>query len=300
MKLPPDQRGHCSGSWNEMGSSIQPITPVDTSGLFAPLHRELIQLLSGISEADWSRPIVAGSWEVRDFVAHLIDGQMRRLSFQRDGASLPVPRIPISDYESLVAHLNELNGEWVRAMRRVSPIQLLSLLNRVGEEFAEFMEGLDPEGVAVFPVAWAGEEESRNWMDVGRDYTELWHHQAQVRQAVGAAPLNAREWLFPVLDLGIRAVHRSWADFEREPGTVLLVEVAGEAGGYWSIVREQGVWAIYRGAHPNPTTTASMSADSAWRLLFNVLDPSEAEEEISYSGDRSLFARFLGVRGVMV
>jgi len=283
-----------------MGSSLESLTPVDTSGLFAPLHRELIQLLSGLSEADWSRPTMAGSWQVRDVVAHLIDGQMRRLSFQRDGAALPVPRRPISDYELLVAHLNALNAEWVRAMRRVSPRQLLSLLDGVGEEFAEFMAGLDPEGVAVFPVAWAGEEESKNWMDVGRDYTELWHHQAQIRQAVGAAPLDAREWLFPVLDLGIRAVHRSWSDFEREPGTVLLVEVAGEAGGYWSIVREEGVWVIYQGAHPNPTTKASMSAESAWRLLFNALDPSEAEAEISNSGDRSLFTRFLSVRGVMV
>jgi uncharacterized protein (TIGR03083 family) len=265
-----------------------------------PLHRELIHLLSGLSDVDWSRPTVAGSWEVRDVVAHLIDGQMRRLSFQRDGAPPPSPQSPIEDYESLVAYLDDLNADWVRAMRRVSARQLLSLLERVGWEYAEFVAGLNPDEVAFFPVAWAGEAESRTWMDVGREYTELWHHQAQIRQAVGADPLGSREWLFPVLDLGIRAVYRSWSDFECESGSVLLVEVEGEAGGHWSIVREKGRWVIYRGTHPNPTTVASMSTDSAWQLWFNALDPSRAEAEISYSGDRALFARFLSVRAVMV
>lgn len=283
-----------------MGSSLQSLTPLDTSGFFAPLHQELIQLLSGLSATDWTLPTVAGSWEVRDVVAHLIDGQMRRLSIHRDGAPLPAPLSPIEDYESLVAHLNDLNAEWVWAMRRVSVRQLLSLLDRIGPEYADFMAGLDPDGVAFFPVTWAGEDESKNWMDVGRDYTELWHHQAQIRRAVGADSLDSRKWLFPVLDLGIRAVYRSWSDFEYESGSVLLVEVEGDAGGHWSIVREEGKWVIYRGAHPTPTTVASMSTDSAWRLLFNALDPSSAETEISFSGDRALFSRLLGVRGVMV
>jgi uncharacterized protein (TIGR03083 family) len=259
-----------------------------------------MHLLFGLSDTDWSLPTVAGSWEVRDVVAHLIDGQMRRLSFQRDGTPIPSPRSPVKGYESLVVYLDELNAEWVRAMRRVSTRQLLSLLDRVGREYADFVSGLNPDEVAFFPVAWAGEAESKTWMDVGRDYTEFWHHQAQIRQATGADTLGSRAWLFPVLDLGIRAVYRSWSDFEYETGSALLVEVEGEAGGHWSIVREDARWVIYRGTHPNPTTVASMSTDSAWRLLFNALDPSQAEAEISYSGDRALFSRFLSVRGVMV
>jgi hypothetical protein len=43
-----------------------------------------------------------------------------------------------------------------------------------------------------------------------------------------------------------------------------------------------------------------MSTATAWRLLFNGLDPSGAEEEITYPGDRRLFLRFLEVRSVMV
>jgi hypothetical protein len=185
-------------------------------------------------------------------------------------------------------------------MRRVSERQLLALLDRVGREYADFMAKVDPDGVAFFPVLWAGEAETKAWMDVGRDYTELWHHQAQIRLAVGAEMLGSRKLSFPVLDLGMRAVHRSWSDFEYESGSVLLVEVEGEAGGYWSIVREGEKWVVYRGVHPAPTTQTSMSTDTAWRLLFNALDPLTAEEEITFSGDQALFSRFLGVRSVMV
>jgi hypothetical protein len=33
-------------------------------------------------------------------------------------------------------------------------------------------------------VAWAGEAESKNWFHVARDYSEKWHHQQQIREAV--------------------------------------------------------------------------------------------------------------------
>ena len=44
---------------------------------------------------------------------------------------------------------------------------------------------LPSHGRAIFSVAWAGESESENWFDVARDYTERWHHQQQIRDAVG-------------------------------------------------------------------------------------------------------------------
>ena len=37
------------------------------------------------------RPTVAGEWRVRDVVAHILDGSLRRLSFHRDGQTPPAP-----------------------------------------------------------------------------------------------------------------------------------------------------------------------------------------------------------------
>ena len=46
------------------------------------------------------------------------------------------------------------------------------------KESAEYHQALDPFGAAMFPVSWAGEEESTNWFDTAREFTERWHHQA--------------------------------------------------------------------------------------------------------------------------
>ena len=61
-----------------------PLAPCHTADLFQPLHTELVSVLKSLAPADWLRPTVAPKWRVRDIAAHLLDGQLRRLSAQRD------------------------------------------------------------------------------------------------------------------------------------------------------------------------------------------------------------------------
>jgi hypothetical protein len=68
---------------------MEPVKPILVADLFPGLHAELIALLRGLAQEDWSRPTVAGAWTVKDVAAHLLDVQLRRLSAQRDGARLP-------------------------------------------------------------------------------------------------------------------------------------------------------------------------------------------------------------------
>jgi hypothetical protein len=57
----------------------------------------------------------------------------------------------------------------------------------------------------VFSVAWAGEAESKNWFHVARDYSEKWHHQQQIREAVGqTAELLTPALYRPLLDTLLR------------------------------------------------------------------------------------------------
>ena len=56
----------------------------------------------------------------------------------------------------------------------------------------------------MFPVSWAGEEESANWFDTAREFTERWHHQQQIRLAVDKPGIMTREFYFPVLDCFMR------------------------------------------------------------------------------------------------
>src|SRR5438270_2949035 len=158
-------------------------------------------LLRGLSTEEWQRPTVAPRWRVRDVAAHLLDGQLRKLAAVRDGHLLPP-----DGAEGVLALINSLNAGGVAYAQRLSTRLLVDLHDVVGRWSVAFVEALDPNADAVFPVAWAGEERSANWMDSGREYTEWWHHQMQIRDAAGRSPLLLeRQWLEPLLDFSLRA-----------------------------------------------------------------------------------------------
>lgn len=256
-------------------------------------------VLRSLPPADWDRRTLAKDWAVRDVVAHLVDGDLRRLSFHRDRHPVPDPEKPIDGYEELVGFINDLNRRWIQVAKRFSPAVLMGLLDRSGREVADFVESLDPFAPGLFSVAWAGEDVSLNWMDIGREYTERWHHQQQIREAVGASLLLADRWMRPLLELSVRAFPKSFASVTAEPGAEIQVAITGSGGGTWTLVLEDDGWAIYEGSGPEPDAIIRVAADKAWRIFYNAL---EAEEGIDFeiSGNRELTRAFASTRAVMV
>src|SRR5439155_7549421 len=112
--------------------------------------------------------------------------------------------------------------------------------------------------------------------DAGREYTEWWHHQMQIRDAVGAPLLLERRWLVPLLELSVRALPRAYEGVPASEGAVVVLEVSGDAGGRFSLAREHGVWRLYRGAPSRPDAAIRMDPDASWRLLYNALPRGEA------------------------
>src|SRR5918997_1642592 len=98
-------------------SGLTPVGPVNLTPLFPGLHSELMSLLRGLDPSDWSKSTACPLWSVKDIVAHLLDGCLRRLSFGRDRLD-STPDRSISTYADLVAYLNELNARWIAASRR--------------------------------------------------------------------------------------------------------------------------------------------------------------------------------------
>ena len=270
----------------------------ETAELFLPLQRELVSLLRGLAEADWTRPTLARRWTVKDVAAHLLDTDLRRLSAQRD-AYRPSAFVG-GGYEEIVAFINRLNASWVEVARRLSPRVLTDLLEWTGSQVAELFCSLAPDEEAAVAVAWAGEARSANWMDVGREYTEKWHHQAQIREAVGAVALDSRRWLGPVIELSMYALPHAFRDCEATAGSALSVHIEGEAGGVWHILRGHGAWELREGEAVDATARVRLDAGTAWRLFFNALGHEEATCLVETSGSDELCATFLGVRSVMV
>lgn len=279
---------------------MRALKPVHTAPLFEPLHRELVGLLHSLEDDAWQRPTVCTGWQVRDLVAHLLDGDLRRLSIQRDGAPLPEPSAPVQGYRDLVGFLNELNAQWVTAHRRVSPRVLTDMIEIFGAQAARFLAALPPEAPAPFPVAWAGQEVSPNWFDVAREYTEKWHHQQQIRDAVGAEGLVDRRWLHPVLDTFVRGLPHAYRKLEAPEGATVVIEILGEAGGTWTLRREPEAWLLYESTpNDSPTSRVRIDQDTAWRLFTKGLSRDAVRPRLDIEGDRRLGEGVLGFLAVM-
>ena len=168
--------------------------------------------------------------------AHLLDTQVRKLAAARHGYK-PENSKKLSPAK-LVALINSLNAEGVRQYSRLHPDELISRMEAASRESAEYHQALDPFGTAMFPVSWAGEEQSTNWFDTAREFTERWHHQQQIRVAVNKPGIMTREFYFPVLDCFMRALPYAYRSVAAQPGSLAQFNIKGECGGSWYLFRD--------------------------------------------------------------
>lgn len=279
---------------------LQPLTPIDTRAMFRPVSASLVALLRVLPPTDWERPTIAGAWLVRDIVAHLLDTTLRRLSFHRDGMTPPSPSGPITSKRDFVQFINALNAQWVDSAKRLSPRVLTDLYERASADAADWFESLPLGSPALFAVSWAGEQASAGWFDIGRDFTELWHHQQQIRMAVGADDLPDPRYLAAVIDVAVRGLPHAFRDVSAEPGQAVTVDISGAAGGKWTLVRESDRWTLWRGEPSATAASVHLDGDTAWKLLFNALPESEAARAVRIEGRADLAGALLRARSVIV
>jgi uncharacterized protein (TIGR03083 family) len=274
---------------------LEPIFVVD---LFPKLDSRLIELLRSLAAADWERQTIAPLWRVKDVAAHLLDTNLRRLSIVRDRFFGEKPDNPDS-WEGLVAFLNGLNADWVKAFRRVSPPVLIDLLEHTGREVNEFYRRLDPYAEAVLPVAWAGEERSVNWFEMAREYTERWHHQQQIRLAVDKPGIMERELYFPVLDTFMRALPFRYKSVDADEGALIKFRITGDAGGAWFLVKRGRGWELATEPAGRPASEVEFSQEIAWRIFTKGIAKEASRPQIKLTGDRDLGLHILNVIAVM-
>ena len=252
---------------------------------FAPLRAKLMEVLTDLSEDDWSRPTAAPQWSVKDVASHLLGDDIGLLSRWRDWHR-PGER-PIHDYRELVELVDRLNAEWVVAARRMSPRVLCEFLAFTGPQVEAYFSSLDLDATGG-PVQWAGPDPAPVWFDVAREFTERWHHQQQIRDATGRPPLYDRHFLAPVLDTFVRALPRRFHQTAAPEGTVVKFEIAGEAGGVWFVQKAGSEWELALEAEAQPAAEVVLPQDTAWRMFTKGIGGEQARALAAIRGDADL------------
>lgn len=274
-------------------------TPISTLPLFPKLHQLLLAFLRNLEPADWHKATIVPGWTIKDIAAHLLDGNIRTLSMSRDQFFGETPG-PIESYSDLVTYLNRLNADWVKAVKRVSPTVLIELLESTGVQYNAYLATLDPMTPALFSVAWAGEEQSLNWFHIAREYTEKWHHQQQMRLAVGQeAALYKPELYLPYLETSLRALPHHYRNEMGKEGVVIAFSVNGVPGANWFLERKTHNWVLSKKVDSSPFTSVNIDGAIAWRILTKGIAKEEALKQIEIKGDERLGTVVLSMLAVM-
>lgn len=257
--------------------------PIIVANLFPEALESLLQLLRSLGPDDWSNATVCRGWTVKDIAAHLLGGDVGILSRKRDAY-----RFDASSYPNDLAKLiNSLNAEWVAATRRVSPYLLCELLSFAGPQVSEYFASLDAFALGE-PVSWAGPEPAPVWLDLAREYTERWHHQQQIRDAVGMPGLKEPQYFRPVLEAFAYALPQTYLNISSPQGTVIAFECIGDVQTIWSVKRVDNKWKLFSGDSSDAEARIVIQDDLAWRLFTKGLTADAVKERVRIEGDQSL------------
>jgi len=195
----------------------------------------------------------------------------------------PPPAEGITSERDFVDFINALNAQWIAASKRLSPRVMTDLYERASRDLADWFESLSLDAPALFPVSWAGDQASAGWFDIGREFTELWHHQQQIRMAVGADVRSNPRYQAAVIDVAVRGLPHAFRDVPAAPGEAVAIDISGPAGGRWTLVRGTERWTLSRGEPSVATARIRLDDDAAWKLLFNALSENDAGQAVRVS-----------------
>jgi uncharacterized protein (TIGR03083 family) len=271
----------------------QPILVVDR---FPEILDALLALLDELPAADWELPTACAGWSVKDIALHLLADDVGMLSRRRD--RYRAANVSIGGWDDLVAFINHQNRQWVETTRRISPRLLCDLLRLTGEQVSAFFQTLDPYEIGG-PVSWAGPEPAPVWLDLAREYTERWHHQQHIRDAVGKPGLTEPRYLAPVLDAFVRALPHTYREVGAPEETLVALTISGGSGGTWFLLRERGRWELYLEVARQPHAQVTLDEDAAWRLCTKGIDKEAARARTTMAGDPLLGAQMLEMVSIL-
>ena len=275
---------------------VQSPQPILIADLFPELLEALLDLLAGLSDDEWAGSTVCPGWSVKDLAGHLLGDDVGMLARRRDGYRRG--NAAIAGWDDLVTFINRQNAEWVETARRFSPRLLCDMLRLTGAQVSAFFQSLDPYALGG-PVDWAGPNPAPIWLDLAREYTERWHHQQQIRDAVGKPGLTEPRYLAPALDAFVRALPHTYRNVDAAEQTLVALTITGAAGGTWFLLREQATWQLYLGIAHAPNAQVKLDQDTAWRLFTKGIGAGTAQAQAVITGDVRLAAPMLKVQSVI-
>jgi uncharacterized protein (TIGR03083 family) len=270
--------------------------PADFARLFESERERLLSLLASVADDEWALPSPCPGWSVLGLCAHLVGDDLGLLARNRDGYLGTRPPDGL-DEAGFIAWLDDMQAEWVRAARRLSPPLVVDLLRWAGPQLVDVLGRQDPRAPTGH-VTWAGPDPVPAWLDHGRELSEYWIHRQQLLQALGRPSDLRPDLLAPVLDVLRWAYPYRLEAVAARAGDSATVEVHGPVTATWHLVSDGTAWDFRLEAGARQVARLTMTTEQAWRLLTNNLPP-DAQAQLDVAGDGAVTRALLRTRAII-
>ena len=260
--------------------------PVLVNDLFADERKALLDLFASLTDTEWAAPTVCTGWTVRDIGLHLLgdDAGIIKLSETKTPSAVSGKQ---NTWEEKVNAVNEGNGRWVEATERITKSLLIEFLKITGEVTLKYFQSRDLYALGR-SVSWAGPEPAPVWLDIAREYTERWIHQQQIRDAINKPGLKDKKFMGPVITAFMRSFLRVIPKANVENGTIIKVNITGDAGLECFPVKENGMWKLYEQYEGKPASIVKLDQESSWRYLTKNIGRSDIVNKFEVEGNKEL------------
>lgn len=182
--------------------------------------------------------------------------------------------------------------------RRFSPQVMYELLRETGSQVINLLKTLDPFSVGS-PVSWAGPDRAPRWLDIAREYSEKWHHQQQIRDAVSMPGLKEPKYMKPILETFVRGLPNTYRKVDAAEGTHVRLTIRGASGGRWSVVRQDRVWTLLVENESEPDAEIFIDEEDAWKLFSKTFSKEMVFDRVTVVGEKLLGLKVLDMVSVI-
>ena len=273
----------------------------DVLTVYPSLLQALIDTLQALPEEQWDHKTLLPNWRIRDIAAHIASGALRKLSAL--STYKPLQERTLVDYNVLLATISENNEKWVELLRNLHPALLISLINKYYGMLLEEFRNMTPNAKAVHAVAWAGENESENWFDISREYTELWHHQMQIEDSLGEIALLDDRYFTPFVETCFQALPYHYGNLEVDDFD-FAIEIVGMSPGKYRFMKNSGKYRLAKADESEDASSADSSMritkDVLWKLLTGAPTTGRKIDRPLITGDSGIVSHFEKMRCIMI
>jgi hypothetical protein len=108
-----------------------------------------------------------------------------------------------------------------------------------------------------------------------------------------------RELYHPVLDCFLRALPHHYRGLDAPVGTAVLLEVSGDCGGKWLMIRRPGRWQFADEIGTDIACHIAIPQEFAWRLFTKGIDCEAARAQVNIEGDPAIGEKVLSLTSIV-